>query len=147
MCVNVRCSHKRGEGVRWQGVAWSVENKRKPLSQGNGHSCFIHSFIHSLVVSFAPFSPACVCVCVLLCVWASGSGRVRLHGCGLRLSQWIRPGRVALPLNMLVTSTLKHKLRFTVAKRAKSNGKPLPPHPLHSLHRPSTYYAHLLGLD
>lgn len=69
MCVNVRCSHKRGAlavggVVRWQGVAWSVENKRKPLSQGNGHSCFIHSFIHSLVVSFAPFSAACMCVCV-----------------------------------------------------------------------------------
>lgn len=42
---------------------------------------FIHSFIRSL--SHLPLSvlrlPGCQCVCVFLCVWASGSGRVRLR--------------------------------------------------------------------
>lgn len=143
MCVNVRCSHKRGAAL---GVGRGGKVARGSLVSGKQAKAVVprkwpqlfHSFIRSL--SHLPLSVLPVCVCV----WASGSGRVRLHGCGLRLSQWIRPGRVALPLNMLVTSTLKHKLRFTVAKRAKSNGKPLPPH---SLHRPPTYYAHLLGLD
>lgn len=105
---------------------------------------FIHSFARCLICPFQSCKCLPACVCVFLCVCGLpvrvGSG----YGCGLRLSQWNRPGRVALPLNMLVTSTLKHKLRFTVAKRAKSNVKPLLSHPLH---RPPTYYAHLLGLD
>lgn len=70
------------------------------------------SFIHSLVVSFAPFCPArlplplpvYVCVCVLPVRVGSGYGYAP-----------VAPGHVALPLNMLVTSTLKHKLRFTLA--------------------------------
>lgn len=88
---------------------------------------FIHSFARCLICPFQ----CCVCLAASVCVCSYVCGLpVRVgsgYGCGLSLSQWTRPGRVALPLNMLVTSTLKHKLRFTVAKRAKSNGQQHPP--------------------